>query len=50
VGGFNANRPALFVLLTLAAWVVMFAWFNPAGWILAAVLAFMAMVAAPPLP
>jgi hypothetical protein len=50
VNRFNANRPALSVLLTTAAWVVTFVWFNPAGWILAAVLAFMAMVAAPLLP
>jgi hypothetical protein len=38
------------MLFSVAAWVVMFAWFNPVGWSVAAVLAFMAMVAAPPLP
>lgn len=50
MGNFNAIRPALSMLLAVGAWAVMFVWFNPAGWTLAWVMAFMAMVAAPPLP
>ena len=46
----NANRAAMALLLLLTAWAVVFIWFDPTGWIIAAVLALMAMVVAPASP
>jgi uncharacterized membrane protein YhhN len=45
-----ARRTALALLLLMAAWAVGLLLFSPTGWLIAAGLAFMAMVAAPPLP
>jgi len=46
----NANRAAIALLLLIASWTAIFVWFNPLGWAVAAGLAFVGLVVAPPLP
>ena len=46
----TASRTAMALLLLLAAWAVIFIWFNPIGWFSAAVLAAVAVLVAPRLP
>lgn len=46
----TANRTAMALLLLVAAWAVIFTWFNPIGWFSAAVLAAVAVLVAPRLP
>lgn len=46
----TALRAALALLLCLVAWFVSFWWFSLHGWIVAALIAAVALWAAPPLP
>ena len=43
----TANRAAMALLLLVAAWAVIFTWFNPIGWFSAAVLVVAAFLVAP---
>ena len=43
----TAIRTVMALLLLVAAWAVIFIWFNPIGWFSAAVLAAVAVLVAP---
>jgi len=44
-----ANRAVLALLLLVAAWAVIFLWFKPTGWFIAAVMVAVAFCVAPQL-
>ena len=43
----NSTRRRSALALTVAAWVIGFGWFTPAGWAIAATLAFTAALLTP---
>ena len=43
----NPTRSLIALALTVAAWVIGFGWFTPAGWAFAATLAFTAALLTP---
>ena len=43
----DSTRKLIALALTVAAWVIGFGWFTPAGWAIAATLAFTAALLTP---